>query len=36
MLFEFCRIAYPDGPFTPAKEGSKDVFPRTAFVPHLE
>jgi hypothetical protein len=35
-LFEFCRTAHPDGPFTPAREGSKDVFPRAAFVPHLE
>ena len=35
-LFEFCRIAHPDGPFTPVREGRKDVFPRTAFVSHLE
>lgn len=34
-LFEFCRTAHPDGPFTPVGEFSKDVFPRTAFVPHL-
>jgi hypothetical protein len=35
-LFEFGRIAHPDGPFTPMREGSKDIFPRTAFIPHLE
>ena len=35
-FLNFCRTAHPDGPFTPAREGGKDVFPRTAFIPHLE
>jgi hypothetical protein len=35
-LFEFCRTAHPDSPFAPVREGSKDVFLRIAFVPHLE
>jgi hypothetical protein len=29
-------LAHLDEPFTPVREGRKDVFPRTAFVPHLE
>ena len=36
LLFELYRTAHPDGPFTPVKEGNKDVFPRTVFVPYLE
>ena len=35
-LFEFCRSAHRDGPFTPAREGSNDISPRTAFLPNLE
>jgi hypothetical protein len=35
-LFEFCRTAHPDSPFALAREGSKDVFPRTAFVLYPE
>jgi len=35
-LFEFCQTAHPNSPFTPAREGSSDIFPRTAFVPHPE
>ena len=35
-LVEFRRTAHLDGPFTPAREGSKHVFPWTAAVPHLE
>jgi hypothetical protein len=35
-LFEFRRIAYSDSPFTPAREGSSDVFLRIAYVAYGE
>ena len=32
---ELRRIAHLDGLYAPAREGSTDLFPRTAIVPHL-
>jgi hypothetical protein len=36
LPFELCRTAHPDGPYALAREGSTDLFPRTAIIPHLE
>jgi hypothetical protein len=36
LLFEFRRVAHLDRAFTTVREGSMDVFPRAALIPHLE
>jgi hypothetical protein len=36
LPFELRRKAHLDRPFTPMREGSMDVFPRAAIIPHLE
>jgi hypothetical protein len=35
-FFELCRTAHPDGSYAPVREGSTNIFPKTAIVPHLE
>jgi len=36
LLFELRRVAHLDRPYTPVREGSMDIFPRTAIIPHPE
>jgi hypothetical protein len=36
LLFKLCRTVHPDGPFTLAREGSSDLFPRTAIILYIK